>query len=358
MVSPPAPSELELVHRALQHLRPGLDPALARRLRTADWAAASVEEGGQFHRVLVLEDVGVLRMTRAHEVGAAPAARWAPERDPAAHLPRRLALLDGLAAALAERDVSWAVPVALSDPVPAGPGAAVLQRFLPGGPHPPHEGDPAVLRGVLDDLAAVDVTDPRIAPHLGRPFAFRGPWTPERARHVAALPGAVAARLGAWEGHDVDARLGAEAWPDAVAAVTDAVTAWTAAPPVPPSLVHGDLAGHNMRWRAVPEDEDPRAPLRWALAGVLDWDFACAWDPALNVAYLALWHGEEKVPDLARDAAEARRARVWLGAMALETLDDAAARDAIVGGLAAGSWRRLLRKTLPRVARALTALDG
>ena len=60
----------------------------------------------------------------------------------------------------------------------------------------------------------------------------------------------------------------------------------------------------------------------------------------------------------ARDAAEARRARVWLGAMALETLDDAAARDAIVGGLAAGSWRRLLRKTLPRVARALTALDG
>ena len=127
---------------------------------------------------------------------------------------------------------------------------------------------------------------------------------------------------------------------------------------MPPSLVHGDLAGHNMRWRAVPEDEDPRAPLRWALAGVLDWDLACAWDPALNVAYLALWHGEQKVPDLARDAAEARRARVWLGAMALETLDDAAARDAIVGGLAAGSWRRLLRKTLPRVARALTALDG
>ena len=114
MVSPPAPSELELVHRALQHLRPGLDPALARRLRTADWAAASVEEGGQFHRVLVLEDVGVLRMTRAHEVGAAPAARWAPERDPAAHLPRRLALLDGLAAALAERRVPWTVPVALS----------------------------------------------------------------------------------------------------------------------------------------------------------------------------------------------------------------------------------------------------
>ena len=37
-------------------------------------------------------------------------------------------------------------------------------------------------------------------------------------------------------------------------------------------------------------------------------------------------------------------------------LDDAAARDEFVGGLPNGSWRRLLRKALPRVARALTAL--
>jgi hypothetical protein len=55
-----------------------------------------------------------------------------------------------------QRRVPWTVPVALSDPVPAGPGAAVLQRFLPGGPHPPHEGDPAVLRGVLDTQSVKD----------------------------------------------------------------------------------------------------------------------------------------------------------------------------------------------------------
>lgn len=356
MASDPVDSELELVHRALGRLRPHVSPADARALHEADWSAGTVEEGGQFHRVLVCAGAGVLRMTRAHEVGAAPAARWSPERDPARQLGRRMALLDGLDAALAEQGVAWTVPVALSDPVPAGTGAAVLQRYLPGGPHPPHEGDPAVLRRLLDEIAAVDVADPRIAPHLGRPFSFRGPWTAQRAEHVAGIPGRLAPRLGAWPGDDVDTRTGADAWADAVARVTRAVTAWTEEPPVPPSLVHGDLAGHNMRWRAVPAADDAPGEVRWELAGVLDWDLACAWDSALNVAYLSLWHGEDQVERLAVDAGEAARARVWLGAMALETLDDAAARDELVGGLPNGSWRRLLRKALPRVARALTAL--
>ena len=56
-----------------------------------------------------------------------------------------------------------------------------------------------------------------------------------------------------------------------------------------------------------------------------------------------------------RDADEARRARVWLGAMALETLDDAAARDRLVG-VPDRSWRKLLAKALPRVDRARDAL--
>lgn len=356
MASDPVASELELVHRALQDLRPDLDPAETRRLREADWGAGVVEEGGQFHRVLVLEDVGVLRMTRAHEVGAAPAARWAPERDPAEQLGRRMAFLDGLAAILAEHGVRWTPPVPLSGAVAAGTGAAVLQRFVPGGPHPPHEGDPATLRRLLAEIAAVDVADPRIAPHLGRPFAFRGPWTPERVRHVADLPGLIRARLGAWPGDDLDRVVGADGWAAAVARLTGTVSGWTADPPAPASLVHGDLAGHNMRWRAVPADHASCGQVRWELAGVLDWDLACAWDPALNVAYLGLWHGEDGVEAVAADPAEARRARVWLGAMALETLDDAAARDAIVGGLADGAWHRLLRKTLPRVGRALAAL--
>ena len=52
------------------------------------------------------------------------------------------------------------------------------------------------------------------------------------------------------------------------------------------------------------------------------------------------------------------RFAVWLTAWLAGAASTDDARDAIVGGLAAGSWRRLLRKTLPRVARALTALDG
>ncbi|MDX1659113.1 MAG: phosphotransferase [Nitriliruptorales bacterium] len=47
--------------------------------------------------------------------------------------------------------------------------------------------------------------------------------------------------------------------------------------PPPPSLVHGDLAGDNVRWRGD------------AVAGVRDWDLASAWDPAVDAACLA-WH--------------------------------------------------------------------
>ena len=42
----------------------------------------------------------------------------------------------------------------------------------------------AVLRRFLDEIAAMDVADPRIAPHLGRPFSFRGPWTAQAAHPV------------------------------------------------------------------------------------------------------------------------------------------------------------------------------
>ena len=40
------------------------------------------------------------------------------------------------------------------------------------------------------------------------------------------------------------------------------------------------------------------------MAGILDWDLAAAWDPALNAAYLGLWHGPDVLPSIARDAGE------------------------------------------------------
>ena len=57
---------------------------------------------------------------------------------------------------------------------------------------------------------------------------------------------------------------------------------------------------------------------------------------------------------IARDAVEARRGRVWLGVMALESLYDASLRE---GTPSSANWGRLLRKTLPRIGRAVEALQ-
>lgn len=345
MTSSPTASELELVTEVLRRLLPEVTDDVAARLRTADWSAGRVVESGQFHRVLVLDGVGVLRMTRLSEAGAPVGAAWTLEDSPAAHLPRRMALLE----ALADAGLPFAVPRPLSAAVcrddDAGRplAAAVLQAFVPGQPHPPHEGDPTVLRGIVDALDTVDVTSPGVAEHLGPPFAFRGPWTPERVARVARLRESLPAEhAGA---------LPAD-WAGVVERIAAAVTAWAAAPPDGPALVHGDLAGHNMHWAPAPAGDG--SDVRWELSGILDWDLAHAGDAARNVAYLGIWHGEGRIEAIARTPAEARRARVWLGAAALDSLDDAAARQEITGRVP--RWGRLLRKVLPRIERASAAL--
>ena len=52
-----------------------------------------------------------------------------------------------------------------------------------------------------------------------------------------------------------------------------------ALPTVAPTLVHGDLMGHNMLWNGT------------ELTGVIDWDHACLYDPAHDAASLGLWYG-------------------------------------------------------------------
>ncbi|WP_260843461.1 aminoglycoside phosphotransferase family protein [Micrococcus luteus] len=251
--------------------------------------------------------------------------------------------------ALADAGLPFAVPRPLSavlrrdDDAGRPLAAAVLQAFVPGQPHPPHEGDPTVLRGIVDALDTVDVTDPAVAAGLGPAFAFRGPWTAERVARVG--------RLGASLPTEHAGALPAD-WAGLVARIAGAVTAWAAAPPDGPALVHGDLAGHNMHWVPAPDGDD----VRWELSGILDWDLAHAGDGARNVAYLGIWHGEERIEDIARTPAEARRARVWLGAAGLDSLDDAAARQELTGR--APRWGRLLRKVVPRIERASCALAG
>ncbi|GAA3700962.1 hypothetical protein GCM10022377_13000 [Zhihengliuella alba] len=287
----PTPAEIQLAER----LHPG--PA---------WQDGVVEEGGQFHLVLVAAGEAVLRMARTAEA--------------AAELPRRTALVDALAPLLPYRVPRALSPVwqaADADPevaerasVPAW--AAVVQEYVPGRAHEPHRGDPGVLRGVVECLAAIEVGPLRDL--LARPFAYRGPWTArKREAAVAALPDAAAPS--------------AETVLERIEAFAD----------VPGGLVHGDLAGHNMHW-----DGD-------RLLGILDWDLAAEWDPALNAAYLGMWHSKDLVPLIAADRDEARRAAVWDGAMALEAVYNASLRSD------RPNWAKLYRKTLPRIEAAALA---
>ncbi|GAA1876105.1 hypothetical protein GCM10009715_23530 [Paeniglutamicibacter psychrophenolicus] len=248
--------------------------ALPRELRLADalfpgpdWKKGHVDEGGQFHLVLVAPGEAVMRMSRTP--GAA--------RD----MQRSVDLVEALSGRF-----SFLLPTALSE-VWHGEGfSAVIQRYVPGAAHPPHTGDPAALRAVLEELAAVD---PRPIAHLlAPPFSFRGPWTGAKAdATLAALPADLAG---------------------AAALVLEAIKAFASAPV---SLVHGDLAGHNMRWSGG------------TLRGIIDWDLASAWDPALNTAYLSMWHGADVIDAIAPNPQESWRARIWLGAMALESVYDA-----------------------------------
>ena len=355
MASAPTPADLELAAQTAARPLPWLSAEARDRLARVDWSEGTVEEGGQFHRVLVVPGQGVLRMTRSPQA--------------AGLLPRRVALLE----ALATQNLAISLPRALTEVTSNEKGtAAVVQDYVPGTAHPPHSGDPRVLRELCERLARVDVEPLR--PHLAEAFSFRGPWTPEKSTAVRLLPDVLGERWPDW----FEATLPGS-WGSTVDALTDAARRWTAEPVVEPSLVHGDLAGHNMHWapvgspavRQLVEREGPdvrRLGLAaggrdeasgqgeasgWVLLGILDWDLACVWDPALNPAYLSLWHGEEKLEAIARDAFEAQRGRVWLGVMALESLYDASLRE---GTPSPANWGKLLRKTLPRIGRAMDAL--
>lgn len=77
--------------------------------------------------------------------------------------------------------------------------------------------------------------------------------------------------------------------------------------PVPDALVHGDLAGSNVHWG--PDGK---------LVGVLDWDLALPFDPAVDAACMA-WHGWDTIR-AAVDDETYRRARVWNQTFGIEHL--------------------------------------
>ncbi|UXN31698.1 aminoglycoside phosphotransferase family protein [Glutamicibacter sp. M10] len=240
---------------------------IARQLRPdLSWEDAGVNEGGQFHKVVIANPHSVIRMARTPQASA--------------QMPRSVKLLEQLSGQL-----EYQIPVATSQILQVDGLSSVAMSFVPGSAHEPHYGDPKVLGKLVNDLAAVELEP--LSKYLAEPFAFRGEWTEKRQQQCFdALPDQLrgaARRL--WAQLDELAQ-------------------------VPPGLVHGDLAGHNMHW--VGEE----------LIGILDWDLAAAWDPALNTAYLSLWHGLQMVDLIAPNRDEAYRATIWLGLMSLERLSD------------------------------------
>lgn len=279
MSRPATPSELLLAQRIF----PDLDPS-----------RCHVEEGGQFHRVLILAPHAVIRMARTSEASA--------------QMPRSVALHNQLAQLL-----PVPVPRQLGPLVQHEGQAAVALSYLPGAAHRPHTGDAEILRGIVTMLAEAPLDELR--PLLSEPFAFRGPWTDGR---IAASYDALPAEL-----------------------KEPATLLWDQLPMLaqaPVGLVHGDLAGHNMHW------------LDGRLCGILDWDLAAAWDPALNTAYLCLWHGQHLIDRVAPDAEQAHRARIWLGLMSLERFSDTISRTDNP------RLDKLLRKIGPRILSAAAAL--
>lgn len=299
----------------------------------ADWVSGRVEESGKSNLVLIPADPVpevVFRMARTREEALAQA--------------RRAALADALAP-----HVPWLVPESRS---PIDSAGGIIQRFIPGAAHPLRQGDPAVLGRIIADLQAVPLS--AYEGLVGAPWEAEPQWTQARADaaidalepDVRASAATVLATLGEMEqatGSAVGqgAALRGSLRPGSVQ--HDPVQPGSVQhDPVQPGsvqhgLVHGDLAGRNMHWR------------NGELIGILDWDKASLWDPAINLAHLSLWHGQDVIDPSAPDEFFAARAHVWNGSFALTRVADAALR----GGVK--TWGRLLRKTQPRIMRAAQA---
>lgn len=254
------------------------------------WDDAVVNEDGQFHSVLIANKHAVIRTART--------------ADATADMPRSVRLHE-----LVSQQLNYAIPTPCSQILTVDSRSSVAMSFIPGAAHKPFSGDPQILRQLVADLASVSLEP--IDEYLAPPFAYAGPWTAERQRlSYDALP---------------------------LEFQNDATTLWAQLEflaQAPSGLVHGDLLGHNMHWQGS------------QLTGILDWDLASCWDPALNSAYLCFWHGYDLMDQLAGDAEEAHRAKIWTGLMYLERL------SASVDSMVPVELEALIEKIGPRIKRA------
>lgn len=260
-----------------EHVPDHVLDAAARLLPTSSLDGCHLVRG-QFHDVLLLPGLAAVRVARD--------ARSAGE------MPRRTTLLHRLHHLHVEGRLPLAVPRPLTEVLavagPTGPTAAVAHAWFDGRAHPRGDGDPAVLRALLAALA--DVPTDGLGDVLAAPREYAGgPGWPDLAA-AEVLP-RIPLR---WR-----------------CAASGRVAGIAEMPSVAPALVHGDLAGHNLLWGTAP------------LPAVMDWDFASAWDPAVDVACLAGWHGWTAVSAAVVDRGVLERARAWAAVFPLEQVASA-----------------------------------
>lgn len=218
---------------------------------------ARLGDGGM-HDVVLIPDVAAVRVSR-RPLGAAA-------------MPRRIEVLRAIGAA----GLPFAVPEPLTPVTMFGERAAVAVSWIGGAGLPEGEGDPVLIGDLLRTLRELPVT-PELRALLPAPRTYEG-----RENWATILADDVIPRF-------------PRAWQDEGRRRLEAALALE---PVPDALVHGDLVGGNVHW-----DEDGK------LIGVLDWDRAHLFDPAIDAAFMG-WHGWDTVRQ-AVDADTYRRARVW-----------------------------------------------
>lgn len=319
------------------------------------WHGGMLTEQGSSYRVAISPPA---------DGGPRAVIRFGRHPESAAALARIGRLHPLLAAQLSGSGMAVPLPLGPVQQAPSdlGCGPAMAVSFVPGLPHPPHRGqpgefaaggdDPAVtvraLVALLTALQRIEV-DP-VAAELAPPFSYRGPWSGAK---VATAVGFVA-----------------EHAPELVAPASRVLAAVLERPDGfggARGVVHGDLAGENMRWSADFS----------TVTGLLDWDLASVWDPAINLMHLSLWHGAGVVQPVAEGLVScgilsgdgvdeaghfADRVRYWSGVWALENLWHAAqrqeqARRGVLGvkPIKPAALRRLFAKLGPRLTAGAEA---
>lgn len=257
--------------RAPQNEAAVLDAVLAQLPRGYRAQDQRIIDSGSAHRIVLIGESAVIRIAR--DQGAGPA------------MDRRQQLVDQLPA------LKFRVPRSLSDVMTIGGTSAVAAEFVPGETAPPGAASPSELHLLLAEMQRISL-DP-ILSLLERPLAFCGAdhWLDVQLERVIPL------LLGA-------ARENARRAVEALAALEVH----------PDTFSHGDLAGHNVRWRDG------------LIVGVVDWDLSSASDRSTDIASLAAWHGfeclKEIVPPNDLDRARIRHATFVLQQVAFQLLND------------------------------------